>query len=165
MKRLVAVFLLLFATAQSAPVTTIIIVRHAERASKTDKDSPLSDAGLARANTLASMLRDAEIKAVYVTPYKRTQQTAKPTADEFKVEPVVVATGNTYAADLVERIRKEHTGDSVLVVSHSNTIPQILEQLGIGKPHAIADDEYDNLYVVTAAGGTTKVTTLRFGAR
>jgi len=162
MKRaLVALALLAASVAQTAPITTVILIRHAERVSTTDKDSPISDAGLAHATALAQMLRDANIRAVYVTQYKRTQQTAKP----FGIEPTVVGTATTYAADLVDRIRKEHAGETVLVVSHSNTIPDVIKQLGVANPPAIGDNDYDNVFIVTTAGSSAKLTTLHVATR
>jgi broad specificity phosphatase PhoE len=157
MKRaVVALALLLASVAQTAPITTVILIRHAERVSTTDKDSAISDAGLERAAALANMLHDANIRAVYVTQYKRTQQTAKP----FGIEPVIVGTTATYAADVVDRIRKEHTGETVLVISHSNTIPDVIRQLGVANPPAIGDNVYDNVFIVTTAGNASKLTTL-----
>jgi broad specificity phosphatase PhoE len=162
MKRLlVALALATMTLAQTAPITTVILIRHAERVSMTDKDSPISDAGVARATALAKMLHEANIRAVYVTQYKRTEQTAKP----FGIEATVVGTTATYAKDLVDRILKEHSGETVLVISHSNTIPDVIRELGVNNPPAIADDDYDNVFIVTAASGASKLTTLRVPMR
>src|SRR5438045_946173 len=70
--------LLSTATAQS----TVFIVRHAEKADAS-KDTDLSDAGRARAEALAKLLKDANITAIYTTEFKRTQQTAAPLAKDL----------------------------------------------------------------------------------
>ena len=59
---------------------TIIMVRHAERG---DGDNPdLTLAGRQRAEALAELMRDVDLAAVYSTPFNRTEQTARPTADQ-----------------------------------------------------------------------------------
>jgi hypothetical protein len=37
---------------------------------------------------------------------------------------------------------------NVLVIGHSNTVPELLKQLGVKTPITIADNEYDNLFVI-----------------
>src|SRR5438874_13735457 len=58
------------------PVTTIILVRHAEKISDpNNSDTDLSTDGQARAQLLARMFGNSEINAIYETQYKRTQET------------------------------------------------------------------------------------------
>ena len=125
---------------------TIFLVRHAEKAEATTgnpKDPELSEIGRRRAESLALTLKDAGITSIYVTELKRTQQTAEPLARSAKLRPTVVPAKETPA--LVTRLN-ETTGN-VLVVGHSNTIPEIIKALGAPEPVAIADGEYDNLFV------------------
>jgi broad specificity phosphatase PhoE len=107
-------------------------------------DPDLSEAGHARAQSLAVMLKDAGIRAIFVTQYKRTQQTAAPLAKALGLTPTVVNSKDL--PGLVAKVR-EATGN-VLVVGHSNSVPDTIKQLGIADAPAIADDEYDNLFVV-----------------
>src|SRR5215467_6237775 len=61
------------------PVTTIILVRHAEKIIDPNNNDPdLSPAGQARAQEIVRMFSDAGINALYATQYKRTQETIKP---------------------------------------------------------------------------------------
>jgi hypothetical protein len=39
-------------------------------------------------------------------------------------------------------------GACVMVVGHSNTIPELIKGLGIATPISLADDDYDNLFVI-----------------
>ena len=58
--------------------------RHAERADSgaggMASDPPLSAAGRARAESLAAMLKDTKLTAIFTTEFKRTQETAAPVA-------------------------------------------------------------------------------------
>jgi broad specificity phosphatase PhoE len=142
MKLIILCFLLLSpllstATAQS----TIFIVRHAEKADAT-KDPDLSEAGRARAEALAKMLRDANITAIYATEFKRTQQTAAPLAKALGLTVTLLPAKDNAAPKL-----RNSKGNS-LVVGHGNTIPDLIKELGLSETISIAENDYDNLYVV-----------------
>ena len=47
--------------------------------------------GRARAESLATMLKDARIGQIFITEFKRTRQTAEPLAKVLGVEPTVIA--------------------------------------------------------------------------
>lgn len=144
----------------SAAEPTIFLVRHAEKSDGTTgdpKDPELSQAGRARAESLAMMLKDAAITAVFVTELKRTQLTAEPLARAAKLEPIVVPAKETAA--VVARLRE--TSGNVLVVGHSNTIPDIITALGASQPIALEDNEYDNLFI-WRGGASPQLIRLRF---
>jgi len=128
--------------------TTVYVVRHAE-AEHAGDDPGLTDVGVARAEALASLLRSADLDAVYSSPTQRTMQTAAPTAlvHELDVSPYPPKD----AEGLAERIARDHVGQTLLVVGHSNTVPMIVQAFGAGTIDDIAHDEHDNLYVVTIA--------------
>jgi len=131
---------------------TIFVVRHAERAdTKTGtpammaSDPDLSDAGRARAASLASMLKDAAITAIFVTEFKRTQQTAMPLAKALGLTPIVVPATET--AGLTAALRKVR--GHALVIGHSNTVPSVIAALGVQTPVLVSDTDFDNLFIVT----------------
>lgn len=169
MKRVVLVSLLaaLLAMALAAapnPVTTVILVRHAEKASQED-DSPLTAAGTERAKELARVLAGVKVDAIYMTQFRRVQDTAAPVAAAFGMTPIVRNTGATYAADLAKHIRATHAGQTVLVVGHSNTTINVMKALGASDVASMPESEYDNLFVLTdVEGAAPKVVALRFGA-
>lgn len=142
-----AAALWLVATHASAQ-STVFVVRHAERADMAAatpaSDPDLSAAGRARAESLARMLADAGIGAVFVTEYKRTQQTAAPLAQARRLTPTIIVAKDTAA--LVARLKQSPV--PVLVVGHSNTVPEILTALGASPAVTIPDTEYDNLFIV-----------------
>lgn len=151
-------------TVQGVAQQTVFLVRHAERADsgagvpaagmKMGADPELSEAGLARADSLAAMLKDAKITAIIGTEYKRTQQTAAPLAKILGITVTIIKANEP--AELIKAV-KAATGN-VLIVGHSNTMPDVMKAFGAPAPAPIADNEYDNLFVLTI--GTT-TTTLR----
>jgi phosphohistidine phosphatase SixA len=145
------IFFFLSAMAAAAD-TMIIVVRHAEKANDDPKDPNLNDAGNARAIRLATVLKDAQVKAVYVTQYKRTQQTAAPLAlldgMQAQVREVNQQNADTYVSDLLKEIKKKHHGETILIVGHSNTVPEIIKQLTTKNIAPIAENEYDRIYMV-----------------
>ena len=130
----------LICTAAAQP--TIFIVRHAERADAS-KDSALSDAGRTRAESLAKILNDKNITAVYATEFKRTQQTAAPLARALGIKVTVFPAKTT---DFAFKLRAGH--GNALVVGHSNTIPNLIKELGILEPVTIGENDYDDLFEV-----------------
>ena len=129
----------------------VFLVRHAERADAgmaaakmAGADPELSDAGKARARALAMLLKDARITAIFTTEYKRTRDTAQPLAAATGV--AVTTIDSKDAATLIDKLKA--SSGNVLVVGHSNTVPDIIKALGVGEPVAIADDQFDNLFVV-----------------
>jgi len=123
--------------------TTVLLVRHADRQGSADALTP---AGTARAQELARVLAKSGISAIYTSEAIRTQQTAAPTASLLGITPVAVTAADV--AGLVSTIRGNNFGQRVLVVGHSNTVPQVIAEFG-GPAVTMGDNEYDNLYVLT----------------
>ncbi len=144
MKRLIALLLLSVLVSMANAQSTIFIVRHTEKAETGGDDPDLSEAGRTRAESLAALLKDAKISAIYTSEVKRTQQTAAPLAKALQLEAMIVPANNQSA--LLAKLRD--ASGNVLVVGHSNTIPEIIKALGITDPVNIADHDYDNLFVV-----------------
>ena len=152
---------------ESQATTTMIFVRHAERAGDAANDPGLTPAGQRRAAELARQLVDADVvagvDAIYSTPYRRTQETAQPVADALGL-PI-----NLYDPDdneaVLEQILDRHKGKIILVVGHSNTLPTLIADLGASKDvPPIAEYEYDNIYVIAIPWfGKTKTIRLRYG--
>ena len=134
--------LLLVTGANAAPV--VFIVRHAEKANTGGKDPELSVQGQKRAEALANILKDSQIAAVFVTEFKRTQETAAPTARTAHVSPTVIPANDI--AVIVEKLRT--LNGNALVVGHGNTIPDLLRALGIATAASIPEDDYAEIFVV-----------------
>ena len=122
-------------------------IRHAEKADAT-KDPDLAEAGRARAEALAKALRDANITAIYVTEFKRTQQTAAPLAKALGITVTVLPAQDSAA--LIAKLRA--LNGNALVVGHGDTIPNLIKALGVSEPINIAENDYDNLFAVVLDG-------------
>ncbi|MCC6409185.1 MAG: histidine phosphatase family protein [Planctomycetes bacterium] len=145
-----------------APIT-VILVRHAEKASDDPRDPTLSDVGTARAARLAKMLASSGVQHVFASEFKRTRLTVEPLANAAKVAVEVVPAGKP--EDLVAKLRALPPGAKALVAGHSNTVPKLAELLGaklsnLEKGPAgeqFPDAQYDRIVVLTLAassGGT-----------
>ena len=159
-----AVVVFAYFTTFRRPVTTVILIRHAEKIIDPNNNDPdLSPAGQARAAELVRMFGDAGINAIYATQYKRTQQSVKPLADKLGLAVNQVNAKNT--ADLVAQIRSQNSGQVVFVAGHNNSVPEIIAALGGPTFPVIPETEFDNLYLVTVyRTGKARVVKLKYGA-
>lgn len=133
---------LLVSVATARP--TIFIVRHAEKAATGGNDPDLSSAGRQRAQRLATVLKDARISAIFVTELRRTRQTAAPLAQRLGLNPQVVPSNNSPL--LIARLRAG--SGNILVVGHSNTIPDVIRGFGVMTPIQIGENDFDNLFLL-----------------
>src|ERR1700687_3287289 len=146
------------------PVTTVILIRHAEKnVEPSNSDPDLSPAGQARAQELARMFGDTGINTIYATQYKRTQQTVKPLADKLGL-PITQANSKS-TAELLTQIRAQHRGEIIFISGHKHTVPVIIAPLGGPAYPTIPETECDNLYLVTVyRTGKAKVVKMKYGA-
>lgn len=155
MRRLIIIALLFSITAaaqaQQQNKATYYLIRHAEkdRSNCNNKNPELSKKGIIRAEKWSQIFDELKIDAVYATDYNRTLQTAATTAKNKKLTIKKYHPKNINMVSFI----KETNGQSVLIVGHSNTIPNFTNKL-IGKNEYLDmdDDDNDNLYLVTIEG-------------
>lgn len=153
---------------------TVFLIRHAEREEEPRQDPPLSKDGIARSQALAQVLSGAGIKAILTSQYNRTKQTGEPLAAKLGLtitpftlklstsNPRQVAEEST--AEVTNKIL-EYAGQSVLVIGHSNSIPDVIKMLGGDVVPTMDERKFDDLYIVTVyAKGKAKVVQLKYGA-
>jgi broad specificity phosphatase PhoE len=137
---------------------SFIVVRHAEKANDDPDDPSLNAAGQARAARLATMLANEPIAAVYATEFRRTQQTARPTADQHHV-PVTRYFSKGPIVESAAQWLRQHRQDTVLIVGHSNTVPEIVGALSGQHVEPISDSQFNRLYRVDiGADGVARLT-------
>ncbi len=161
MHRVAPVFLaalLLSASGCATETTTILVVRHAEKILNAGDDPHLSDAGNARAQELAKVAENAHIRSVYVTQYQRTKETAAPflaahSDIAVRAVPVNISGVKNYPKELASTILSADRGRTVLVVSHSNIVPALVQELAHVKVPDIPDNEFSRLYIIIVRRG------------
>jgi phosphohistidine phosphatase SixA len=130
---------------ENSKSTIVYLVRHAEKVDQSE-DPNLSEAGKERSLELSKVLKDVALVQIFSTNYKRTKETANPTAESKKI------TVELYDPSKLEDFAKKlkDLGGKHLVVGHSNTTPELVKLLG-GEPGTAIDEatEYDRLYILT----------------
>ena len=137
---------------------TVFLIRHAEREDEPRQDPPLRKEGVARSQELARLLTNAGIKAIYTSQFARTKQTAEPLATKLGLTVASISLKSNPAnprqiaeestSEVVNKIM-ERTGENVLVVGHSNSIPDVIKMLGGDVVPTIDERKFDDLFIVT----------------
>jgi 2,3-bisphosphoglycerate-dependent phosphoglycerate mutase len=126
-------------SAVNPQVSVIILLRHAEKGDDGTADPPLSEKGIARAETLADLLAEVPCDLLYTTPYKRTAGTIEPLARKHNIQ---VRQYHPTNPGSIEGMLQSGKGKCMVVVGHSNTIPALANRL-VGSNKFSATDESD----------------------
>lgn len=148
---ILSVFLLASFYASSQECSSFYLIRHAEklRIDKAERNPKLNGKGVLRAEKWKEILKNIDLDKIYSTNYNRTIDTAKPTSTSQNIDITIYSPG-----DIDYKSFKEiNKGKKVLIVGHSNTIPNFVNGL-------IEKDVYDqiddlnnsNLYLVNICG-------------
>jgi len=164
MKKFLILCVLFFITlniqSQESETTTYYLIRHAEkiRKDKSNKDPELTKQGHSRAENWRVVFENIDFDFVYSTKYHRTIQTAEPTAKKENLDILFYNPSNLFDADFKAKTK----GKTVLVVGHSNTTPQFVNDI-LGKHlyEQIDDSNNDNLYIVTVQGASKNSIVIR----
>lgn len=133
MKKLLVVCLVVLAFAavdanSQSRNKTFVLVRHAEKDSSqpNNPDPELSPAGRERADRLARAVKRYKPHEIFSTNFKRTRDTAAPTAARRKKQVQIYDPSKQ--ADMIAAMMASKT-DHHLIVGHSNTIPGLANAL------------------------------------
>ena len=152
MKSLIFAAAALLAACVSTPVPpepSIYVLRHLHKAE--GQDPGLTDEGRRCAARLAEQLARSGVSAVFASTTRRARETAAPLAARLGV-----AVSNYDPRDtpgVVARVRAQP--GSVVVVGHSNTVPEIVERLGGARPGDLTEDRYGEVWRVIRSTGAT----------
>jgi len=145
----VKLFLIIF-LAFSIPendCSTFYLIRHAEkvRTNKSDRDPALNEKGIIRALNWKEYFIDKDISKIYSTNYKRTIETVKPLQEAMGLATILYSPSSIDYKDFIS----SNKGEIVLVVGHSNTIPNFVNELINEQVYTQIDDlNNSNLYIV-----------------
>lgn len=148
-------------TQDQKTVSTFYLIRHAEkdRSNPDDADPELNQKGLGRAMHWAEILDAVELDAIYSTDYNRTAMTAAPTSVKKNID---VQYYDPRIID-IEQFKIANLNKKALIVGHSNTTPEFVNQLiGEDKYTTIDDSENGNLFIVQIVNGIATETKLNF---
>lgn len=145
-------FLLLFLVVQLSfaqdKSTTIYFIRHAEKVDSSTNPN-LSTVGLERAAHWGEIFSEIPFDGIYSTDFTRTKETATPTATNKKINITLYDAKNID----FQKFKIDNLGKKVLVVGHSNTIPDFVNKLINQNLYPnIKDTTFGNLYIVTING-------------
>ena len=145
MKLLLTIFLV-FSIPEN-DCSTFYLIRHAEkvRTNKSDRDPKLNEKGILRALDWKEYFLDKDITKIYSTNYKRTLETVKPFQEAIGLATILYSPSSIDYKDFIS----SNKGEIVLVVGHSNTIPNFVNELINDQVYAQIDDlNNSNLYIV-----------------
>lgn len=125
---------------------TLYFIRHFEKQSG-GPDPELTQQGHDRAKQLADLLDNVGLQAIYSSDYKRTKQSAAPTADELNLDITVY--NPRQLADLATQLMAR--GETALIVGHSNTTPGMVNLVG-GDAKPLTDKDYGDVFIVKFTG-------------
>lgn len=130
-------------SASNKDKATFFFVRHADKVGKTDA---LSMRGLKRANDLKELLKDQSIKAIYTSDYNRTKNTILPLANSINVSYEIYNPRNLDELTQMA-LPNINKNKNVLIVGHSNTIPETIKNFYPEmEAFTIDHDEYNKLF-------------------
>jgi len=144
--------------------TKIYIVRHAEKES--GKDPVLTPAGRQRAGDLMRKMKRKHIHHIYVSQYRRTQMTGDSMRIQLGIDTIHYV-ADTTGEDLLNKIIAHNDQRRrILVIGHSNTIPNIIRKLGVANypTDYIPDNEFDNLFLLRYKKHKASITKDKYGA-
>ena len=128
--------------------STFYLIRHAEkvRTNKSDRDPALNKKGMIRAQNWKEYFINKDISKIYSTNYKRTLETVKPIQEAIGLTAILYSPSSIDYKDFIS----SNEGEVVLIVGHSNTIPNFVNELINDQVYDQIDDlNNSNLYVVT----------------
>ncbi|HEX8624210.1 MAG TPA: phosphoglycerate mutase family protein [Allosphingosinicella sp.] len=152
---LAALLLLAAAACASTPdepaAPSWYVMRHLQKAE--GQDPALSADGHANARRLIGFLAADPPGAIYVSTTRRALETAGPLAAKLGVTVKEYDPRDT--PGLVARVKAE--GGTVLIVGHSNTVPEIVAQLGGARPADLGEGDYGDIFRVRRDGSVERL--------
>jgi broad specificity phosphatase PhoE len=145
---MIAALLGMAAVAAGAEPTGYYVMRHLQKVA--GDDPGLSAEGSREAERLAGWFVRERPTAIYVSTTRRARETAAPLAARFGLTPHEYDPRDT--PGLIARVKAEH--GIVLIVGHSNTVPDLVERLGGARPAALAETDFGGIWRVGSDGRT-----------
>lgn len=140
------------ATTAATPAPAFYVMRHLNTP-EGQRDPDLLPEGQRLAAALPGRLAAHPPRTIFVSDFRRTRQTAAAVAARWGLTPIVYNPADTPA--LVAQVRA--APGPVLIVGHSNTVPDIVEQLGGTRPAPLTHPDFGDLWIIAPDGATERV--------
>ena len=127
---------------EPGPRPNVYVMRHLQKAA--GDDPGLSEEGQRNAERLADLLAGDPPSAIYVSATRRARETAALLAMRLGLTPKTYDPPDTPA--LIAAVMAEP--GTVLIIGHSNTVPDIVERLGGSRPADLAESDYGDVWRV-----------------
>ena len=141
----------------------IVLLRHADPLP--NPDNGLSPDGIKRAKLLATMLADSGVTQAYCSDALRTAQTLEPLKSKLGAALTITEVKGgpeEHSEAIAQAVKVLPPKTTVVVVSHSNTVPMIIEKLGGGAVAQIGLDQFDKLFILSLPGASAGPLLLRY---
>jgi len=123
------------------------VMRHLDTP-KGERDPDPLPAGALKAKALVAWFEGKPLAAIFATPYRRTQHTAAPIT---AARGLTVETYDPAEPDaLIARVKA--IAGPVLIVGHSNTVPDIVAALGGERPGELTHEDFGDVWTVSSSG-------------
>lgn len=146
--------------AGSGALTTVLVIRHADRDVARDEDRLLPE-GQIRALDLVHAVGHSDVQAIFTTSFERTKETVRPLAECLGIEPIVYGKD---VKELAQQVLSRHKGEVALIAGHGDTIVSIIQALGVNRAGRAVGTEFDDLHIVSIdASGKASLLSLKYG--
>jgi phosphohistidine phosphatase SixA len=139
------------ATTTASEPPPIYVMRHLNTPAG-ERDPDLLPEGQQIAAFLPEWFGRQRMRAIYVSDFKRTRQTAAPLAARLGLTPIVYDPADT--PGLIARVRAGPL--PALIVGHSNTVPDIVAGLGGTRPAPLVHEDFGDIWRIGADGTTIR---------
>jgi phosphohistidine phosphatase SixA len=153
MRLLLALLLLALAGCATVPtkrMPNIYVMRHLNTPEGVP-NAQLTDEGRRKAEAIAEWLKKDPPAVVLVSDTDRTRDTAAPTVNRYK--PAVLTYDPRDTPALVAQVLAAK--GTVLVVGHSNTVPDIVAGLGGTRPAPLVHQDFGDIWHISGPERTT----------
>lgn len=123
----------------------VYVMRHLEKGEGADPG--LTPEGLRHAEDLLAFFAADPPKAIYVSTTRRARETATPLASTLGLPLKTYDPADT--TRLIAEVAREP--GPVLIIGHSNTVPEIVEKLGGARPEPLSESEFGDVWHVAGS--------------
>lgn len=149
------------ATMPATPAPAFYVMRHLNTPAG-ERDPSLTPEGRRLSIELGLRFQRGGPAAIYISGYRdqdrlvayqRMMETVLPLIASLNVRPIIYDPADT--PGLVARVRSGPL--PALIVGHSNTVPDIVEQLGGPRPAPLTHPDFGDLWILAPDGATQRV--------